>query len=107
MDQTRHQAHMQCFGALAGTARQLQVPPPPDLIDNLVAARACEFLEVVFDTVRPASVLTWGISDRYTWMPIWHARTDGLRNRCLPLDEDMRPKPFMSVIRHFCGNAGD
>jgi endo-1,4-beta-xylanase len=80
----------------------MMIPGPPDIIDAVVAARAYEFLEVVFDVVRPESVITWGITDRHTWMPMWFARTDGLTNRCLPLDEDLQEKPFMSVIRHFC-----
>ncbi|KAA2244388.1 endo-1,4-beta-xylanase [Salinarimonas soli] len=78
------------------------MPGPPELIDALVAARAYEFLDTVFAVVRPTAVLTWGITDRHTWMPRWNARPDKLRNRCLPLDENYVAKPFMSVLRHFC-----
>jgi endo-1,4-beta-xylanase len=78
------------------------LPGPPDRIDALVANRVQEFLETVYSVQAPTAVLTWGITDRYTWMPTWHARPDKLRNRCLPLDENMQPKPFMNVIRQFC-----
>ena len=48
------------------------------------------------------AITTWGITDRYTWVPVWFKRTDGLPNRPLPLDESYRPKPLWSVIDYFC-----
>ncbi|WP_431197380.1 hypothetical protein [Streptococcus pneumoniae] len=46
-------------------------------------------------------MLTWGITDKYTWVPIWFKRSDGLANRPLPLDDGYRPKPLMRVLEHF------
>jgi GH35 family endo-1,4-beta-xylanase len=54
---------------------------------------------------RPSVIATWGITDRYTWVPTWFKRTDGLINRPLPLDEFYRPKPLWSVIDYFCQKA--
>lgn len=73
--------------------------------DALVAARAYDFLNAVCAAVRPSVIATWGITDRYTWMPMWNKRADGLINRPLPLDEHYRPKPLWSVIDYFCGNV--
>jgi len=69
--------------------------------DALVARMAGEFLGAVCDVVRPKAILTWGLSDRYTWVPIYFKRPDGMLNRPLPLDADLKPKPFFDVIEKF------
>jgi endo-1,4-beta-xylanase len=73
--------------------------------DVIVAARAHDFLHAIFAVARPSVIATWGITDRYTWVPTWFKRTDGLINRPLPLDEFYRPKPLWSVIDYFCQKA--
>jgi len=78
------------------------LPPPIALRDAIVAARAHDFLKAVFAAVQPAVVATWGITDRYTWMPMWFKRRDGLPNRPLPFDRDYQPKPLWTVIDYFC-----
>jgi len=69
--------------------------------DARVAATARDYLEMVCEVVHPKALLTWGLSDRYTWVPTWFKRTDGLPNRPLPLDADLRPKPLFDVIEGF------
>lgn len=69
--------------------------------DALVAGTASRFLETVCEVVRPKAILTWGLSDRYTWVPIYHNRTDGMPNRPLPFDADFRPKPLFDVIEQY------
>ena len=54
--------------------------------DAKVAGIAERYLKAVADVVRPKAILTWGLSDRYTWVPIWFKRSDGMPNRPLPLD---------------------
>jgi endo-1,4-beta-xylanase len=78
------------------------LPPAVSLRDAMVAARAHDFLNAVFAAARPAVVATWGITDRYTWMPMWFKRRDGLPNRPLPFDRDYQPKPLWMVIDYFC-----
>lgn len=73
--------------------------------DRLVARRAEQFLGAVFAGARPKLVCTWGISDRYTWVPTWFKRADGQKNRSLPLDHDMNVKPFWHVLQRFCRGA--
>jgi endo-1,4-beta-xylanase len=46
--------------------------------------------------------LTWGITDKYTWVPIYYKRSDGSKNRPLPLTEQYAPKPLMATIAEFC-----
>ena len=69
--------------------------------DALVAGLAGRFLESVCDVVRPKAILTWGLSDRYTWVPIYFKRADGMPNRPLPLDADLKRKPLFDVIEEF------
>lgn len=69
--------------------------------DQIVAARARDFLKAISDVARPGAILTWGITDRYTWVPMWFKRDDGKPNRPLPLDAGCRPKALMKVIDEF------
>lgn len=77
------------------------LPGPVAERDAATAAIANEFLGAIGAACRPEAVLTWGISDRHTWVPIWFARGDGLPNRPLPLDADYQPKPMLQVIQDF------
>jgi endo-1,4-beta-xylanase len=74
--------------------------------DMAVAATAFAFLEAVFAGGRPTAILTWGLTDRHTWVPMWWARTDGKPNRPLPFDADLKAKPLWRVIETFCNRPG-
>ncbi|WP_325170773.1 endo-1,4-beta-xylanase [Bradyrhizobium sp.] len=69
--------------------------------DALVAAMAAEFLGACCEVVRPKAILTWGLSDRYTWVPTFFKRADGMPNRPLPLDAEFKPKPLFDVIEEY------
>ena len=69
--------------------------------DALVAGVASRFLDAVCEVVRPKAILTWGLSDRYTWVPIYFKRRDGMPNRPLPLDAELKRKPLFDVIEEF------
>lgn len=69
--------------------------------DARVATTARDYLEAVCEVVHPKALLTWGLSDRYTWVPTWFKRRDGLPNRPLPFDADLKPKPLFDVIEGF------
>jgi endo-1,4-beta-xylanase len=69
--------------------------------DALVAGVASRFLEAVCEVVRPKAILTWGLSDRYTWVPTYFKRRDGMPNRPLPLDAELKRKPLFDVIDEF------
>jgi endo-1,4-beta-xylanase len=73
--------------------------------DAIVASRAHDFLEAIFAAGKPSFVGTWGITDRYTWVPTWYKRKDGLPNRPLPLDDHYIEKPLWGVIDRFCGKT--
>jgi endo-1,4-beta-xylanase len=69
--------------------------------DALVAGMAGQFLGSVCEVVRPKAILTWGLTDRYTWVPTYFRRADGMPNRPLPLDADFHRKPFFDVIEEY------
>jgi endo-1,4-beta-xylanase len=79
----------------------LDLPAAVSERDAMVAAMADQFLGAVFGVVRPKAILTWGLSDRYTWVPTWFKRKDGLPNRPLPLDADFKRKPLFDVIEAY------
>lgn len=64
--------------------------------DEAVADAARAFLEVALDQPAVKGITTWGLSDRYSWL---NAEGEGSamrpgRNRGLPLDVGVQPKPF-------------
>jgi endo-1,4-beta-xylanase len=69
--------------------------------DALVAAFADQFLRAVCEVVRPKAILTWGLTDRYSWVPSYFKRADGMPNRPLPLDAEFKPKPLFDVIEEY------
>ena len=77
----------------------LDVGAPSDIRerDQAVADAYQRVLEVALDEKAVAAVITWGISDRYTWLnPGFSrsfARADGLPGRPLPFDDQFQPKP--------------
>jgi endo-1,4-beta-xylanase len=74
------------------------LPGPIEQRDALVARTARDFLETVCAVVRPKAIVTWGLSDRYTWVPIYFTRRDGMPNRPLPMDAELQRKPLFDVI---------
>jgi endo-1,4-beta-xylanase len=73
--------------------------------DTQAAGFAAQFLGAVCDVVRPKAILTWGLTDRYTWVQDYFKRTDGMPNRPLPLDADLKRKPLFDVIEKYLGNT--
>lgn len=73
--------------------------------DAAIAGRVTDLLQAISDANRPTAILTWGITDRYTWVPMYFTRDDGSPNRPLPLDRDYKPKALMNVIERFATGA--
>jgi endo-1,4-beta-xylanase len=82
-----------------------KLPAPVAQRDAAAAALVKRFLATVFGVVTPTSLVTWGITDKYTWVPIWYSRRDGRPNRPLPLDAAYARKPMMDVIQRFAGRV--
>lgn len=72
--------------------------------DRAVADAYKRLLDVALDSRAVISVVTWGLSDRYTWLTPRYspsfARPDGLPGRPLPFDADYAPKPaYWTLLR--------
>jgi endo-1,4-beta-xylanase len=68
--------------------------------DGAVADLTRRYLDMVLDEPSVCSVMTWGLSDRTSWMlhdPAAY-RQDGLQPRPLPYDSHLRAKPMREAI---------
>ncbi len=78
--------------------------------DRLIADAYRRFLDAALDEPAVKLVLTWGLSDRYSWI-VRHEtneaswRKDGLPSRPLPFDADLSPKPSFAAIAQAFENA--
>jgi endo-1,4-beta-xylanase len=66
--------------------------------DGAVADHARAWLDAVLPNPALLGVLTWGISDRRSWLNDKFPRPDGLPQRPLPLDTDLNRKPLWAAI---------
>jgi endo-1,4-beta-xylanase len=78
-----------------------RLPGPPQERDETAAKHVKAFLDALNAAGGLETIITWGITDRYSWIPEHFKRNDKLPNRPLPLDIDYRPKPMMRVIDEF------
>jgi len=75
--------------------------------DNLVADTYRQFLDAALDEPAVKMVVTWGLSDRHSWIvrrETYQAkwRTDDAASRPLPFDADLEAKPaFDAIARAF------
>ncbi|KAA2234775.1 endo-1,4-beta-xylanase [Salinarimonas soli] len=76
--------------------------------DKAVAEHAKRVLDVILDEKAVTGVLTWGLTDRYTWLnePRF-ARPAGVRARSLPLDENYKRKPLWEALASCLSAAPD
>jgi endo-1,4-beta-xylanase len=76
------------------------LPAAPGPRDTAVAAMARRFLDVALAHKQVRTVMTWGLSDRRSWLSDMPARrrADGERQRGLPLDEAFVRKPMWHAM---------
>ncbi len=128
------QAHLSCTGGppfsaarlrrflaeLAGLGLTIQIteldvtdeyaPADEAVRDRLVADTYSRFLEPALDEPAVKMVVTWGISDRHSWIvrkethqSKW--RADGVQPRPLPFDADLKPKLAFTALAHAFSHA--
>ncbi|OUL22562.1 endo-1,4-beta-xylanase [Nostoc sp. 106C] len=66
--------------------------------DRFVAATYEDYLGAVLQEPAVITVISWGISDRYTWLSEFFRRADGAAVRPLPLDANLKPKLAWNAI---------
>lgn len=83
-----------------------KLPADPALRDRTAANLVSTFLEAIVAVRQPKAVVTWGLSDRYSWIHETFPRKDSARARPLPLDANYKPKPMMTVLDRYRRSAG-
>ena len=75
---------------------------PPDVArrDRAVADVYRRYLEVALAEPAVSTVLTFGLSDRYTWLQQDDPRADGARRRPLPYDRRLQRTPAFTALHH-------
>ena len=64
------------------------------------------YLENVLPNHDVKALMTFGLSDRYTWLQEDYPRDDGADRRPLPYDDaDLRPKLAYEALRHALADA--
>jgi endo-1,4-beta-xylanase len=66
--------------------------------DKAVAQKYYDYLSFMLQRKAVKAVLTWGLSDRYTWITKSNPRPDGSPVRPLPYDADLKPTPAWNAI---------
>jgi endo-1,4-beta-xylanase len=66
--------------------------------DAAVAATYRQYLDQVLAEPAVRAVLTWGITDRYTWLTNNAAKTHAQPERPLPFDPDYQPTPACTAL---------
>jgi endo-1,4-beta-xylanase len=74
------------------------LPPKIDVRDRAVADAYKRYLGAALEEPAVASVITFGLSDRYTWLQEDYPRDDGAARRPLPFDEKLKPKPAYAAL---------
>jgi endo-1,4-beta-xylanase len=75
--------------------------------DAAVADVYRRYLDVALSHRAVKAVMTFGLTDRYTWLQEDLPREDGAARRPLPFDEDLRRKPaYRSLARSLAGAPG-
>ena len=70
----------------------------PAMQDEAAARVVGDFLDGVFASGPPAAVITWGLTDRYSWIDDVMPHSDGTPSRPLPFDADYRVKDWFALI---------
>jgi endo-1,4-beta-xylanase len=73
--------------------------------DRAVADVYRRFLDVALDEPAVASLTTFGLSDRYTWLQEDYPREDGAARRPLPFDDALHPTPAYDALHAALASA--
>jgi len=79
-----------------------------DKNDFINADKVKEYLNVITFLLRPKQIITWGLSDKYSWLssPKWNRENLlGQHARGLPLDKDFFRKPMWNVLHEIINRA--
>jgi endo-1,4-beta-xylanase len=81
------------------------LPPDARERDAGVAEALMRYLDVALAEPAVSTVVTFGLSDRYTWLEEDFPREDGAPRRPLPFDEALDPKPAFDALQTALASA--
>jgi endo-1,4-beta-xylanase len=81
------------------------LPADRRIRDRAVADAYQRYLDVVLDEPAVKAVMTFGLSDRYTWLEEDYPRDDGAARRPLPFTVDLHPKPAYHALKDSLSQA--
>jgi endo-1,4-beta-xylanase len=81
------------------------LPADPAPRDAAVADVYRRYLDVALAHRAVKAVMTFGLTDRYTWLQEDQPREDGAPRRPLPFDEDLQPKPAHRALSRSLARA--
>jgi endo-1,4-beta-xylanase len=73
--------------------------------DHEVAEIYRDYLRTVLQHQNVKAVLTWGLTDRSTWLSSYRPRPDKLAKRPLPFDTELRAKPAFAAMVEAIGGC--
>jgi endo-1,4-beta-xylanase len=81
--------------------------PDSDLAkrDQTIASYCYDFLSTALEEKAVKVVISWGLTDRYTWLSDKAPRSDGRPVRPLPFDQNLEPKPLADAMAKAFDNA--
>lgn len=82
-----------------------RLPQDFALRDRYVAATYEDYLTAVLEEAAVIGVITWGLSDRYSWLAGEKPRRDGLSVRPLPFDQNQNAKLAWNAIARAIAQA--
>ncbi|BAY20659.1 endo-1,4-beta-xylanase [Calothrix sp. NIES-2100] len=82
-----------------------ELPRDIELRDRIIAGAYEDYLSVVLEESAVIAVITWGLSDRYSWLSEFQPRSDKAAVRPLPFDAQMRRKLVWNAIARAFDNA--
>jgi len=84
----------------------IEGPADPAQRDADIAALGRRYLDVAFSKPAVLGCLTWGMSDRYSWLSLYdqYKWADGSLSRGLPFDSALKPKAlYTEMLRSYQG----
>ncbi len=74
------------------------LPADTSTRDHAIGEIYYEYLSTVLQHKSVCAVLTWGLTDRHSWLATYNPRRDNAQVRPLPFDEGLNPVPAWSAM---------